>query len=396
MDERERIQKMVDEGKITGQEAESLLAVLVEIDEADASLEQTARDVDQEVEEIERTGVPAAAGDTFASATSTRPPIEPPPGDEPPLSPRPVDPPPVDSPPVDPPPIDPPHATTASTDEEASEFEWANDLRQVVDSAGRAAGQAVTEVGRAVGDVGRAVFGGGQVPSDARSARATGTRAPATDVGACAPEGTRWLRVQLVASDLKVRSDPELVEPAVSGGDDRVKLERTDEGYVLSLADPAARSDWSLPFLSHLWHTDLDVRLPEGMGVDLRMTAGEADLRGVPYLRGKLTAGDVSAKGLLGIDFSTAAGDVDVELTPDRGQHRIQASAGDVEVVLMAGSDVEVAGSVSIGDASVSGTGMTNERRGLGRHLRGTVGQGTAQLTLKLTTGDLSLSVRDE
>lgn len=394
MEERDRIEKMVDEGKITRDEAQELLAVLTEIDDASVSLERTTRSVDREAAAVERTGAPVDAAPA-APPAPPRPAVQA--DDDVAMHGRHAQ-------------IDELHeaprdrhvgadpADDRHVGDDPDEPEWADDLRHAVDAAGRAAGQAMTDVGRAVGEVGRAVFGGAG-DTWAEPAASKDDEAAATAGFECAPAGTKWLRVNLVVSNLTVKADASVTEPVLSGDKDRVKVEPTEYGFLVTRlvprSDEAGHGEWSIPFLTHFPKTELSIRIPTDMGIDTRMTAGELSLVDVPYLRGKLTAGDVNARNLRGIDFTTAAGDVDVEITPRSGRHRVQASAGDVDVTLLAGSDVAITGTVSIGDASVSGQGLQSERRGLGRRVSGRLGSGEASLDLKVTTGDLSVKARD-
>lgn len=302
MDERDRIEKMVEDGKITGEEAQKLLAVLSEIDDASASLEHTIGSVDLEAEAVGRTGVPVEG-----SSADAPQPSHPPAPDAKDAS--------MHGAHAS---VDGPHETTGDghASDGHAEPEWADDFRQAVDAAGRAAGQAMTDVSRAVGEVGRAVFGdtGQAAGTEATADASAAATVVATSAFDCAPAGTKWLRVSLVASILTVRVDASVAEPVLSGDTKRVKLESTPYGFLVTRSDEADRGEWSIPFLTHFPKTELDIRIPTDMGIETRMTAGELSLVGVAYLRGKLTAGDVNARNLRGIDFTTAAGNVDIEV----------------------------------------------------------------------------------
>jgi len=197
--------------------------------------------------------------------------------------------------------------------------------------------------------------------------------------------------VVLAAGDLDVRVDPDLDAPDVRGDTEAVTLEPTEDGYRLRSDPHDAGSSWVDGFLHRMRSNDLRVRVPAGFGVDLRLTAGDIDLHDVPYLRGRVTAGDIDARGLKGIDFRTSAGDLSLRLDPDPGEHWLEATAGDVNLSLAPGASVTLDGSVSIGDVSVRGEGLSSSRKGLGARAHGTVGGGEATLTVRVTTGDLDV-----
>lgn len=208
-----------------------------------------------------------------------------------------------------------------------------------------------------------------------------------------APDGVRWLRVEMLAGDLEVRVDPNRKSVgATSKGAGETKLEDTPDG--MRLRQFGRRDGPSIVdrLVSGLQRTETTVDLPPGWGVDLDMKAGDVTLRGVPWLRGDLIAGDLDADALEGIDLTMKAGDVDVGLRPITGTHRIALAAGDVDVRLQKGSSVRVDGRVSIGDAKADAP-LTCQRKGMGDRLSGTVGEGAAELELRLTTGDLKVRV---
>lgn len=208
-----------------------------------------------------------------------------------------------------------------------------------------------------------------------------------------APGGTRWLHLSLLAGDIDVRADATLEEVELSGHGDWLRLERAPDGYTLRHEREAQGDSWVDRFLGRLRGGKVHVRVPAGYGLDLDVTAGDVDLEGVPYLRGRLTSGDLSARGLRGVDLVTAAGDIDLDMTLTEGRHRLRATAGDVDVRLGAGSSVTVDGSVSIGSASVRAPGFDVDRRGIGQRFEGRVGDGAASLEVHVTTGDIDVKV---
>ena len=206
-----------------------------------------------------------------------------------------------------------------------------------------------------------------------------------------APAGTPFVHVDMLAGDLEVRVDPSLSEPQISGGPGRIGMERHGADFQVNFRPEG--SGFLDRFLTQMRSGKVSVAIPEGYGVDLNMRAGNVQLHGVPYLRGRLTAGELSADALNGVDLNNAAGDIDVRLLLTEGKHRISSATGDVDVVLLPGSDVRVEGSVSIGDAEAGGGEFSTERSGLGDRISGTIGAGTAFLEIHVTTGDVHVEV---
>lgn len=172
---------------------------------------------------------------------------------------------------------------------------------------------------------------------------------------------------------------------------DGVSIVETDYGFLIKQAPD--RGSILDRFLAHVRSVDLKVRIPADHGLNLRATAGDIDLHGVKYLQGRVTAGDVSADGVEGIDFTTMAGEVDIELKLTAGDHAITCSTGDLEVTLSADSHVTIDGNVSIGEAHASHPAVSTERRTLGERVVGTLGSGAATLTMRVTTGELAVKV---
>ena len=321
MNEIERIHKMVEAGTITDDEAQRLLSVLREIDQADDELAASGAAMEAEARRAEA-GTGQAPGEAPTTSTPAAPAA--------PAAPAPS-----------------PSAPSPS--------------------------------------------------APAPSAPAPSAPAPAADaVAAGAPQGTRWVHVSLLAGDLSLRADPEVREVVVRGDTESVRVEPSSDGFTVRHVKGEGQDSWVDRFLSRIRSGPIELRVPVGYGVDLAVTAGDVDLEGVPYLRGRLTSGDLDARGLRGIDFTTAAGDLDLEMTLTEGRHRLRATAGDVNVRLGAGSDVAVDGSVSIGSASVRAPGFEADRHGVGQRFRGRVGAGKAQLEVHVTTGDVHVKVNDE
>lgn len=209
---------------------------------------------------------------------------------------------------------------------------------------------------------------------------------------ASAPQGTRWVSLQMLAGDLDVVVDDGLEEPAVeSDGPVDVIIERTNYGFKVSWDQPSG--SFLDKVIGKLRSGNLSLRMPPGWGLDLAATAGDVDMVGVPYLRGHLTAGDLDATGLKGIDFTSRAGDIELEAELTSGTHRVNVTAGNVDLRIAPGSSVAIRADASIGDVSNKLLDTKTVSRSLGESLEGTYGGGAARLDVSVTTGSIKLGV---
>lgn len=334
MSDIERIHQMVREGRITAEEGERLIQVLREVDDADARIGQEARAIDRQMHD------PSAAAGAANLAGVGQPAA------------------------TEPAPTQPAAARPEATQPAATQ-------------------PAATQPA--------AARPAGTQPEGAASGPATPEPTPDAPTATPAPPTTPWVHVSMLAGDLEVRVDPALHEPQVTGAPGSVSVEREGADFRVSFRPEGG--GFLDRFLTQMRSGRVQVVVPDGHGVDLSMRAGDVRLHGVPYLRGRLSAGDLRADALRGIDLQSAAGDISVRLLLTEGRHRIASATGDVKVVLQPGSSVRVDGSVSIGDAEGHGPAFTTERKGLGDRVVGTLGDGAAELQIHVTTGDVDVEV---
>jgi len=260
----------------------------------------------------------------------------------------------------------------------------APDVGDVVDvgaSVRAAAREAAASVREAVGAARRV---SSQASATAGQARATGSAGDTTPIE-LAPAGTRWCTIELTAADLSVVAD-DIAEPVVQGDDEqKLIVTPTDDGIRVS-----SERGWSVGhWMGRSTSLDVHVRVPRAWGVALDLKAGDADVVDVPYVRGRMLAGDLSVREAKSVDLSKAAGDLSVSFRPTAGRHRITAKAGDVDVLFLPGSDATVEASVSMGD--LHAPGFEVDDRMVGAQARGRVGAGSARVEVRLTAGDLSV-----
>jgi hypothetical protein len=225
--------------------------------------------------------------------------------------------------------------------------------------------------------------------------------APAAEAGGAAAEAgatehaERWTLVKILAGDVRIRAG-DVAEPVLAGDDtSNLTLERQGDGWVVrdtagSWFERGAPGSW---FDRHR-PTDVDLTLPRGVGVRLDVKAGDVRIQGVEAVAGKMMAGDLWIDGAQAIDVHKSAGDLSAKVRLSHGRHRIRASAGDVEVTLLDGSDVTVAGAVTLG--AVHGpSGFAKSSSGMGGSVEGTIGLGTARLEVRLSAGDMRIVKED-
>lgn len=215
--------------------------------------------------------------------------------------------------------------------------------------------------------------------------------------GASEPRDARWVKVEMFAGNLEVEVDPSLTAPTFEGQAD---LEQQGRDYKVRQQRPKSSG-----LLENVLENTLNaffetkklvVRIPEGYGVDLDMKAGNAEIRGVPTLRGKMMAGNLNAWELGGIALDLKAGNLDASLKLTEGQHTLDLKAGGGRIRLLPGSDVEVVGEVKAGNFRSRHPVFQYRRSYVGGTFHGTLGSGRASFTVQQKAGNLELEVLDD
>lgn len=419
MDDIERIQELVSEGRITQADGERLISVLRDIDAADFALDSasaSSADATQTVSETPASPPPPEGGRATVAAEQPPAPAAAEPAATDPIAPDPID--------------DrrrrfeeyeqrrlerlqrDAERRNERAQRELERFERRSQreaekierdaererLREVVKASSYAAAEAAREAARKAREASvKAAAAAKTVTHDAVSVATRRTEpSPGGSSGApqstlsMAPSGTRWVTVDVLSGDVNVHAVAGLERPEVIGSEHLSAVE-TDYGFLVKQVPE--RGSILDKFLANVRSSDITVKIPAEYGLNLRATAGDIDLHGVKYLQGRVTAGDISASGLEGIDFSIMAGDLDLEMTLKEGEHSLTGATGDIDVLLGADSDVTIDGNVSIGDAHAAHPAITCQRQTLGERISGSLGNGTARLRLRMTTGDLGIKV---
>ena len=198
---------------------------------------------------------------------------------------------------------------------------------------------------------------------------------------------TRWVKLSGFCGDLSVEADASLNSPVVTG---KATLERTPEGGYLIRTPPQAKGESNWLTKLHQAAGDVHVRLPADVGLDLRIAAGDGEVRGVKTVKGSFTGGDFELSEAETLDLTVTAGDVTLKLRPRTGDQRLRATSGDVDVTFLAGSSVTVSGSATCGDLSLP-KNFARSGGFIGGNFEGTLGAGEARLELRLTAGDVTV-----
>jgi len=229
---------------------------------------------------------------------------------------------------------------------------------------------------------------GAEAHLDALDDQPSAAAAPASATIGNGPQ--RWVRVEVSAGDLTIAVDNNLSEPQVHG---EVELHQDGENFVVrGRSGEESLGGWLGGILRR---RDVTIKLPAGFGVAIAGAAGDVTIDGVPFVKGRLTAGDISLKNVGGVDLVAISGDIDARLRLAQGEHTLKATSGDVDIRLLAGSSVRVEGRATSGDISLP-KNFTSEGQLMVRKFSGTVGSGRATLKLNIISGDLDLEVDRE
>jgi len=189
-----------------------------------------------------------------------------------------------------------------------------------------------------------------------------------------------WVRVELTAGNLEVRVDPSLSEPVASGG---LSLEKDGQNYRAGSGDDGG----IFSFFKSGSFSESSLALPAGYGLEVNTRAGNVTVHSVPYLKGKVTAGQLIAYGVGGVDVEVRAGNFEGSAALTSGQHRINVSAGNAELRLEPQSDYRLRGQVVMGNLETTGR-YQNHGGGLHQSVNVLHGQGKADLRVDVKMGN--------
>jgi DUF4097 and DUF4098 domain-containing protein YvlB len=182
------------------------------------------------------------------------------------------------------------------------------------------------------------------------------------------PPGLKWIYVDSWSGDVTISSDANLVEPNLNKG----TLKRNESG------------DWKISSLTD----DLNLVVPADFGVILSVKAGDVKVSHLPFIKGKVFAGDFKAQNIGGIDLFAAAGDIEASFLITEGNHHLTAAAGDLSLHFLKGSNLSFDGT--------NGPGILNKLGFTTPSYNGVVGDGRAKMTFRAYAGDIDISVETD
>lgn len=192
------------------------------------------------------------------------------------------------------------------------------------------------------------------------------------------PQNLRWIRLRLLAGELKVKLDPTLESPSVAEGQAEVR----PNGRDVEIIPQMVKSSFLGGLLSGMPVGSLEIRVPPGWGLDLDSKAGNVEVWGIDYLRGRITAGNVELDRVKGLDLETSAGNIEGTLLLTEGRHRLKVSMGNVDLDLLEGSSVRLEAGVSMGNLAMNGNFQPGTT---------VVGGGSASFDLAVRMGNLEV-----
>lgn len=216
------------------------------------------------------------------------------------------------------------------------------------------------------------------------------------------PEVRGWLRIEVLAGNIKVSTDDSLDAPTVTGrGNGGFTVTQRGERYEVQQTRGGFETG------------NVTVEIPTDFGVEVDSRLGNVTIRGAAAVRGRVTAGNVKVRDTRGIDLVMKAGELDVTARLSEGRHRIESQAGNVSVKLLEGSSLTLTGKMIVGEANVCAPFRLDknsfradqdddtsfwarvDKQLWGATLSGRLGDGSATLDLSLKAGNLSVKADD-
>lgn len=202
----------------------------------------------------------------------------------------------------------------------------------------------------------------------------------------------RWLEVNTFAGDIDIKAEPGLTQPVIREGN----LELTPEGARAGMfAGDEGQANIMDRLIDGFRNASLKVRIPTDWGVRFDVKGGDIDIEGpVAAVIGTLAAGDLEIKDTRAVDVNVIAGEAEVGLRADSGEHRVRVRVGTAEVRVLPGSSLNVDAGVNIG--SIRAPGLNSVSSGIGMKAAGLIdngGTGSGNLSIEVVTGEAELKV---
>jgi hypothetical protein len=195
------------------------------------------------------------------------------------------------------------------------------------------------------------------------------------------PKDLTWINVKAISGDVNIQVDAGLSKPVVEGDDGPLPVYMPENSN--------GKDKLSIESLDE----DLDITLPENYGVILEVKSGDVSIEDC-FVAGKVLSGDVSLENIKGLQLTVMSGDVDGNFQLRDGTHSLEVASGDVSLIFQEGSSLTFQGNVQAGDTTIRHSkGDLNHEN---MSFEGTVGSGDADFLIVVQSGDLNIDIEAE
>ena len=214
-----------------------------------------------------------------------------------------------------------------------------------------------------------------------------------------------WLYVKAFAGNIKIIGDDSITAPKIIVGE-KYSLSEIDNIFLVKpiKSNKEQRSgsfiDGIVNFVDNLSNNaggDLELLVPNGFAVKLKVGAGDLKARNIEFLSAKQMAGNAKVKNVSGLVLNNAAGDIKVSMLAGKYDNKIKSAAGNIDLKLLAGSSTEIKAKLSVGELSHEGFDEVEnfelQSSLIGSKLSAIVGDGSAKFDIKLSAGNLDLEL---
>ncbi len=217
-----------------------------------------------------------------------------------------------------------------------------------------------------------------------------------------------WVHIDAFAGNIEVRVDNALNTPLINDGENYKLKEKNKNFFIFHKKQVKNKSSKSIideigDFVSNLGNDlggNLILTIPAGYGLRINSKAGNVEARDVPFVYLRTFAGNAELKDIGGVDLDSKAGDVEISMRATQYKNKIKASAGNINLKLKNGSSVKLKAKVGVGNMShnlpLELEGYSFKEGLTSAKIAATIGNGDADLDIKLGAGNLDLIVEND
>ncbi|MEM7737823.1 MAG: hypothetical protein AAF267_18750 [Deinococcota bacterium] len=198
-------------------------------------------------------------------------------------------------------------------------------------------------------------------------------------------EGLPWLVIRNRFGNLRVKLDSSLTAPEV---------EDVREDSVLNA--PELEQDGTNYTMNTFGNNEIGV--PEGYAVFVVNNAGNVKISNLPVVFARVNAGNVTVSDVQLIMMRLNAGNAKIRGQFNEGQNALRITGGNAKVTFAAGSSVTVQTSVKAGDIGKRGTwdSVQVSREMMGGRLQAQLAEGNAKFNVVTKAGNITLVAVDD